>query len=492
MWRFSLLPLAWGISMVAHAIPAPVTAGASTLIMPGTGAAPDAGTETASAQTASGTQASAPLQSSLWDQTKSMFAVGQSPEAAHWIANFQSTYITAQHPAFRSPYSGPHSLNPNADHAYTFTGTAFLGWRPFTGTEFYIDPEISQGVPFSNLTGLAAEPNGEAQKAAGAHPKLYRARLFLRQTFDLGGEAQHIAADKNQFATTVKSRRLVFTVGNFATNDIFDGNAYSHDPRTQFMNWTIMDYGAWDFAADARGFSRGGVAELYWDNWAFRAGRMLMPEESNGEKLNVHIADYHGDNYEIEHAHTLFGQPGKIRVLAYRNVANMGTYSAAVAWGLANGVTPDLAAVRSRQSKLGHGISLEQAITDNVGMFARFSADDGEGEEYAWTEANRSTSGGFLVKNVWMNRPDDTYGIGYVRDELSSAHRQYLALGGLGFFLGDGKLNYRPEEVLEVFYNMKVAKRLWVSPDYQHIANPGYNADRGPVDYFGVRMHTEI
>lgn len=410
-----------------------------------------------------------------------------------WLAKFQSTYVWQKKPAFDAAYTGPNSLSPAAEKSYSFSATGFLGWRPRNGTELYWNPEVVQGVALSGLVGLAGVTNGEIQKVAGTRPHAYRARLFLRQTFGFGGGQQSVDEGANQFAGEVDRRRLVLTLGNFALTDLFDNNAFAHDPRTQFLNWTLMDYGAWDFAADARGYTRGAAIEVYDDDWAARLAHVLLPAQSNGLDLNPHLFRSYGDNLELEHAHRIGGQSGKLRVLAYRNVATMATYSDAITWGLANDRPPDLSQVRKPQAKIGYGISLEQNLTDTIGIFGRYSGDDGEGEEYAWTEVDRSASAGISVKGERWGRTEDTFGLAGVKNDLSSAHRAYLAAGGLGFFLGDGQLpHYRSENSVETYYSMKVSKLLWTTFDYQRIANPAYNADRGPVSVWGIRLHAEL
>ena len=411
----------------------------------------------------------------------------------HWLAKFQTTYVWQKKPGFDAAYSGPNSLSPSPEKSYTFSATAFLGWRPWPGTEIYLNPEVVQGVALSNLTGLAGVTNGEIQKVAGPHPNFYRARLFLRQTIGFGGGRQALEAGFNQFAGEVDRRRLVLTAGNFALTDMFDSNTFTHDPRTQFLNWTMMDYGAWDFAADSRGFTRGAVAELYYDDWVLRLGRMLMPAQSNGLSLNPHIFRSYGDNLEIEHAHQINGQPGKLRFLVFRNVAVMARYSDANAYAAANGGAPDLSKVRRNQAKTGFGVSLEQNLTGDIGIFGRYSQNDGEGEEFAYTEVDRSLLAGIAIKGTHWSRTDDTVGVALVRNNISSAHREYLAEGGLGYFLGDGKLpHYHSEDIVEAYYNMKLAQRLWTTFDYQRIANPAYNADRGPVYVLSARLHAEF
>jgi hypothetical protein len=345
----------------------------------------------------------------------------------------------------------------------------------------------------SGLVGLGGATNGEAQKVAGTNPKLYRARLFVRQTINLGGERQSIEEGFNQFGETVDSRCVVITLGNFALNDIFDGNAFSHDPRTQFLNWATMGYGAWDFAADARGFTQALAVELYRDEWVLRLAHAEMPTESNGLALNARIFNSYGDNAELERSYTLADRPGKLRLLTFRNVANMGTYPAANRLAADTGTTPDIALVRKYRAKTGYGVSLEQSLADTVRLFARYSASDGSGEEYAFTEVDRSAQVGLSIKGESWSRADDTVGLVAVRNDLSSAHRHYLAAGGLGFFLGDGQLSrYHSEDIMEAYYSGKLWTGLWATLDYQHIDGPAYNADRGPVAVYTARLHAEF
>lgn len=413
-------------------------------------------------------------------------------DESRWLAKFQSTYVWQTKPAFHADYSGPNSLSADAEKSYTFSATAYLGVRLWEGAELYADPEVVQGVPLSGLVGLGGVTNGEAQKVAGTNPKLYRARLFLRQTIGLGGDKQAIDAGFNQFAESVDSRRIVVTFGNFALNDIFDGNAFSHDPRTQFLNWTLMGYGAWDFAADARGFTQGAAVEFYDDDWVLRLARAELPVESNGLALNSRIFNSYGDNAELEHSHSLGGQAGKLRALFYRNVANMGTYPAANALATATGDTPDISLVREHRAKTGFGVSLEQSLSDSIGFFARYSAADGKGEEYAFAEVDRSAQMGLSIKGQAWSRADDTVGLAGVRNDLSSSHRDYLAAGGLGFFVGDGQLHYHSEDIVEAYYSAKLVAGLWAALDYQHITAPAYNADRGPASAYTVRFHAEF
>lgn len=410
-----------------------------------------------------------------------------------WNAKFQSTYVWQKDAAFHSPYASTNSLTAEAHKSYSFTATAAFGARLWSGAEIYLDPEVAQGVAFSNLTGLGGFTNGELARTSGANPTFYRARLFLRQTWGLGGGREEVESDANQLAGTVDKHRVVFKAGNMAVSDIFDDNLYNHDPRTQFMNWAIMTHGAYDYAADSRGYSWGAVIEYFHDDWAVRASRFIVPKEPNQLKLDSKLLQHYGDQVEIEHAHELSGQPGKLRLLAFHTRAKMSQYDDAVDLGAQTAAVPDINLVRkSNQSKYGLGLNLEQAINENIGIFMRSMWADGRTETYAFTEIDRSLSGGTLIKGTIWHRPDDTVGVAFAVNALSKPHRDYLAAGGLGFFLGDGKLNYKPENIIEAFYSLKLSKLVWLTADYQHIDNPGYNSDRGPVNFGGLRLHTEF
>jgi high affinity Mn2+ porin len=419
--------------------------------------------------------------------------LAQAPESEEWNAKFQATYVWQGKRPLSASYSGPNSLSTGEENSYSFTITAALGFRPWTGGEFYFDPEAAQGVPLSRLTGLGGFTNGEIARTSGPNLKLYRARLFLRQTWDMGGDREAVESDANQLAGKVDKRRWVLTVGNLSVQDIFDDNAYSHDPRTQFFNWSLMTHGAYDYAADARGYSSGVALEWYHDNWVVRAGRFLQPKEPNQLELDYQIFQHFGDQLEVEHAHVLGGQPGKLRILAFRNRAKMSRFQDALDLADRTGGTPDINGVRTGdQIKHGFGVNLEQAMSPDIGVFARASWADGATETYAFTEIDRSVSGGVLVRGSAWGRGQDSAGIAFARNGLSNAHRDYLAAGGLGFFIGDGRLNYSAEAILETFYNVNVWKGTWVSLDAQYIRNPAYNADRGPAKVASIRLHIEF
>lgn len=434
---------------------------------------------------------------SLW----AAFACGAQPalagadtqDAETWNAKFQATYVWQDKRPFAAAYSGTNSLRPGQEKSYSFTATAALGLRPWEGGELYFNPEVAQGVPLSGLTGLGGFTNGEIARSSGPILKLYRARLFLRQTWGQSGEREAVESDANQLAGSVAKRRWVLTAGNISVLDVFDGNAYSHDPRTQFLNWSLMTHGAYDFAADARGYTWGAALEWYHDDWVVRAGRFLQPKEPNQQALDARILRHYGDQIELEHAHRLGDQPGKLRLLAFRNRARMSRFQDALDLAARTGALPSIDDVRhGEQIKRGFGLNVEQAVSDDVGVFGRASWADGKTETYAYTEIDRSISGGVVVKGGAWGRAQDSAGFAMARNGLSKVRREYLAAGGLGFFIGDGRLNYRPEVVLETFYSLNLTRQTWLTLDWQHIRNPAYNADRGRVNVASVRLHAEF
>ncbi|MFC5741409.1 carbohydrate porin [Dyella tabacisoli] len=411
-----------------------------------------------------------------------------------WSAHAQSTYVWQHKNAFSAPYSGPQSLGTRPEHSYTFTFTAYLGARFWKGGELYVNPEAVQGLPLSGLFGLASIQNGEIQKNGGTTLRGYYARAFLRQTFNLGGETFHVEAGPNQLASNYQRQRLVFTVGKITQTDIFEKSNYANDPRTQFLNWALITHGAWDYAADARAYTIGAAAEFYWDDWAVRVGRFMEPKVANGPKLNYQIGRFHGDQFELEHDHKIGDLPGLVRVMVFRNRAFAGNYRDAINAAQVNGGVPDVTSVRKDANKTGYGLSVEQRITDDIGVFARASYADDKVEEYAFTEIDKTVSGGISIKGIRWQRPDDTIGIAFSSAGLNRDHRDYLAAGGLGGFLGDGQLSrYGREKALEIYYNFQIAKGVQFTADFQRITNPGYNADRqGPIQIIGGRFHVEI
>ena len=413
------------------------------------------------------------------------------PVSENWNAKFQSTYVWQHKPGFNAPYSGPLSLSPQPENTYTGTATMALGTRLWDDAELYFDPEIAVGVPLSNLTGLGGFYNGEITRASGDIPILYMVRLFMRQTWGQGGGEVALLSAMNQMAGVVDKNRTVLTLGFLPPLDIFDNNQYAHDPRTQFMNWCNMTHCAFDYAADARGNSWGVALEYYRDDWVLRFGQFMQPILANQLPLDGAFFKHFGQNFEIEHAHQLGGQPGKLRLLAFRNAAVMGGYDDAMIYAAANGGVPDTANTLRERQKYGLGINLKQAITPALGIFSRAMWQDGSSDTYAFTEVHRSLSAGLSLNGAVWGRERDTLGVSVIHNEISNAYQTYLAAGGVGFFIGDGKLNYRPEQILETYYSLNLTRNVWFTADYQYVRSPAYNADRGPLSIVGVRLHWE-
>ena len=426
----------------------------------------------------------------------SMVSAWANEDYEETSAKYQTTYNWQKHPAFNSPYAGLNSLSAASDKMYTFSATAHWGLRIWHNGELYFNPEIASGMPFTdNLVGLGGFTNGEITRAAGTTPKVYRQRLFLRHTWNRGGGAETIESDFNQMAGTVDKNRTVLTVGNFSTLDVFDRNAYAKDPRTQFMNWGNWTYASWDYAADARGFGWGFALEFYKNDWVYRLGRMTGPKVPNGIPVDFNLLRHYGDQFEIERAHTLNNQAGKMRLLFYRNRAVLADFNDATAYLQANNPADKQTIFNVRNDekiKYGLGLNIEQALNDEIGFFFRGMKSDGKTETYAFTEVDGSLSTGFLVKGNQWRRAQDTVGIALMANYLSPQRRRFLEAGGISFFIGDGQLQYRPETIFESFYNWHISKGLWLTGDCQRIQNPAYNASRGPVTIYAVRFHAEF
>ena len=409
----------------------------------------------------------------------------------NWNVHGQFTFIEQGYPAFHSPYEGANSLSGANQAKNTVSATAFVGYRPWDGTDIYIDPEITQGAGLSDTLGVAAFPNTEAQKAAFPMPRIDMARVYVQQTFGLGGEQETIEDGPNQIAGTKDISRLTITAGRFAVTDFFDNNAYANDGRTQFLNWQLFCCGAYDWTMDVVSYTWGAMAELNQKFWAFRAGYFLVPVVSNVDDYDMNFPDgeYIG---ELELRYSLFSQPGKLRLMAWTNRANMGSYAAALAKSITTPNYPDITLVRQVRTNYGFNANLEQAITGDLGVFARASWSPGLDEIIGWTDCDESLSAGAQLKGTSWGRGNDKVGVAGVIEGLSAEARAYFAAGGLGILVGDGALNYRPEKVLETYYSYSLNKWSSLTFDYQFVDDPAYNADRGPVHIFAGRYHAEF
>jgi high affinity Mn2+ porin len=307
--------------------------------------------------------------------------------------------------------------------------------------------------------------------------------------FGLGEETEHIDADKNQLRTDIPVRRITLAAGKFSLNDFFDNNTYSHDPRTQFLNWALMDNGAWDYAADTRGYTWGIYLEYNEAQWSVRAATAMEPKEANKLELDTNISQAHGDQIELEHRHRMGAHPGAVRLFGYRNNAHMGSYAETLsnpAFGM------DVTQTRAYRTKYGFGLNLEQELTSDLGVFSRIGWNDGATETWAFTEIDRTVSIGASLKGARWGRPDDVVGLALIANGLSKDHADYLSAGGYGFIIGDGRLNYAPEEILESYYSLQAFKSFAATADYQFVNHPAYNADRGPVHLIAGRLHYEF
>jgi high affinity Mn2+ porin len=411
------------------------------------------------------------------------------PESDRWEIHGQTTFLPQGYPAFRALYSGPNSLTPAPQLQETWSNSLYLNARLWEGGEVYYNPELLQGFGLNDTVGVAGFPSGEAQKSNFPYPHYNTSRLFVRQTFGFGGEQEDLASGPMQLAGKADVSRLTLQAGKFSVIDVFDGNSYAKDSRKDFMNWSIWAPGAFDYTADKLGLSYGATAELNQKQWALRSGYFLMDAVSNSNNFDTNVFRRGEYVIELETRYSVFSQPGKLRTIAWLNSAFSGSYRETLdnpAFGV------DIAQTRTGRIKYGYVINLEQALSDEVGLFGRWSWNDGKTEIMAFTDIDASLSLGASIKGTKWGRPDDVIGIGGAINALSRDHRDFIAAGGLGPLIGDGQLNYRRERILETYYAFALNKALTFTADYQFVTNPAYNADRGPVSIFSGRLHGEF
>jgi high affinity Mn2+ porin len=418
-------------------------------------------------------------------------AAQNNPQSETWNVYVQATSVGQHHGVFRSPYEGPLSLVGRTEKDVSLTSTVFLGWRRHN-TQFYFDPEVAGGRGFSATNGIADFTNGEITRVAATTPKPYIARLYVTQDFGFGDQRETIAPDANQLGGSRPATRYSVTAGRFTLTDFFDNNRYSHDPRTQFLAWATMYNGAWDYAADTRGYTWGWVHEFRTPRWSVRYGSAAEPRTANGPRFDRRIFRNRADQLEGEVDYTLGGHPGAFRLMHYENRAQAGNYAAAIRLAEATGTTPDVTATRRVGTlKYGFGLSADQEIRRDVGVFGRLGWNDGKTESFAFTAIDRLASVGVSVKGTSWRRPDDNAASAFTINGLSGVHALYLALGGLDFLIGDGKLQYGLESVWESYYSAQVRAGVFATFDVQHLVNPAYNRDRGPVWIESLRLHVE-
>ena len=410
-----------------------------------------------------------------------------------WVS-FQANFIRQQHSEFEARYSGPNSFTPGKDHATSRVETLYTGFQITPRLEILADVESAGGAGLSSALGIAGFPNVDVVRNPSLGEDPYFSRMMLHYTIPLSKETTEATRNPLSLASTVPVRRLELRAGKMSTVDFFDLNSVGSDSHLQFMNWAIVNNGAYDYAADTRGYTYGLVAEYFDRAWAARFGEMLMPTVANGITLDWDIARARGENFEFEyHPGLLQNRSTVLRALGFVNHADMGSYREAVdAYLAGKEAVPDIVITRKQgRVKYGFGLNGEQELTHLWRIFGRLGWNDGGNESFAYTEIDRTAEAGSDFRGKPWHRPDDKVGAAVVVDGLSGDHRRYLALGGEGFILGDGGLNYGLERIFETYYTAHVWRGISVAFDYQHVTNPGYNRDRGPASVVGFRVHVE-
>jgi high affinity Mn2+ porin len=429
----------------------------------------------------SATQAAEPAESSL-DATNEV-------KEQRWNFHAQNTDIVQYHPAFHADYSAPNSLSKDREIKETVSVDLMGGVRPWEGAGLYVDALTWQGFGFSKTFGIEGFPNGEAFRVGTTDPNFTLSRVFLRQVIGLGGEQETIEDDALQLAGKQDVRRVTITLGKFSVKDVFDNNAYANDPRTQFMNWSLMANGAFDYAADSLGFTHGFAVELNQPQWALRYGIFQVPRVSNGLAHDWNLLKAWQMPAELERRWTVNDHPGTVRLLAYMMRAHMGSYEAA----LDSPTRPaDIAATRAYRSKYGFGLNLEQEVIKDVGVFSRLGWNNDRTEPWCFNDVGYTGSGGVSVKGEPWHRPNDTFGAAFVISGISHVHQEFLAAGGTGILAGDGNLSYGLEKVVETYYDFQIWKKVHGAVDFQYVEDPAFNRDRGPVAVLGARLHWEL
>jgi high affinity Mn2+ porin len=410
-----------------------------------------------------------------------------------WAIHGQFTYVGQADPGFNAPYSGPNSLTPDRSKETT-DATLSIGAALWPGAEIWINEEIDQGFGLDNTLGAAGFPSGEAYKVGANQPYFRTPRAFIRETIDGNGERQPVEATSLWLGGDRSVNRWVFTAGKFSVADIFDNNQYAHDPRGDFLNWSALDGGAFDYAADAWGYTVGAVAERYQGPWTFRLGVFDLSNVPNSIHLDPGFHEFQIDT-ELEHRHDIEGHAGKLMVTAFDSRGRMALLDQALQLAQTTGIPINTALVDVRQyrSRLGGVFNLEQELTSDLGLFARYSKAAGNVETYEFTDIDRSVEAGLSLKGSAWRRSRDTVGLALIDNGISAEREQYLNAGGLGILVGDGKLPHPgAEQILETYYSVAVISHADLSFDYQWIKNPAYNEDRGPVSVFAVRLHAQF
>lgn len=420
-----------------------------------------------------------------------------SETSRYWISG-QANVILQWHPTFPAKYSGPNSLSAPAQSATTHVLTLFTGYELSHTTEVFADVEYATGGGIGSAFGLAGYTNLDSVRTVQGVPLAgvpYLARLILRQIIPLTDKSVEVDRDALDLNKSLPARRIEFRVGKFDLVDFFDCNSFGSDSHLQFLNWTVDNNGVYDYAANTRGYTDGALLEYDDHWWTARFAEVLMPKVANGINLDADIARARSANLELEaRGKRIAHRAGVVRLLSYLNQGDMGNYSQAIAEFLDHQTsTPDIVATRRQgRHRYGFGLNFEQDITSEASVFGRLGWSDGRNESFAYTEDDRTLEIGAFAKGSSWHRRNDRAGVAFVANGIVAAHQQYLALGGLGFLLGDNALTYGPEKIFEGFYTAHLWSGFFASFDFQHINNPGYNQARGPVTVPAVRLHVDF
>ena len=415
--------------------------------------------------------------------------------------HFQMTVISQSHSGFSAAYQGRNSLADSTEvGTSSVTATLFFGKILWKGAAFYFNPELSGGAGLSYSVGVAGALNGETYRIGDPQPKVSIARAYLQQTFPIGKTTYiDIDDDVNQVKDRVPASRLTISGGKFAISDFYDKNNYSHDPRSQFFNWSLMSNGAWDYPANTKGYTYGLVVELIKPTWAIRLSSVAVPKMANQSSMEYKFMKAYSETFEAEKSLVINKHKGTIRFLTFHIASRAPSYADGIK-ALATNDTHILHVIDGTEEgnsfnghKFGVGVSGNQELTDEIGVFARAGWNDGTHATWAFTEIDQTISAGLSVKGTKWGRPDDVCGIAGVINGISNDHRAFLKAGGYGFIIGDGTLNYGTENIVEAYYNIKLSKVFWLTTNYQFVTNPGYNKDRsGPIHVFGIRGHIQF
>jgi high affinity Mn2+ porin len=415
----------------------------------------------------------------------------------YWISG-QANLISQWHPPFHSPYQGANSLTPQAQEATTHVLTLFLAYRPARWTQLVLDVEDATGGGFSHAVGLAGYTNFDAVRVSQGVPLSqapYVARALVRQVIPLSERQEVAERSPLNLWSALPAYRVEIWFGKFSLTDFFDQNGVVGDDHLGFMNWTVLNNGAYDYAANTRGYTDGVLVALEMPRGALRFAEVLMPKFANGIFLEADLRKARSENAELElRLPTPGHQKARVRFLGYVNHANMGSYARAVDALLARQTSvPDITAHPPQvTTKYGFGVNLEQPLTEWIGLFGRWGWNEGQHESFAFTEVDQTIAAGVAGSGQRWGRREDRFGAALVSNGISRIHQLYLQLGGSGFQLGDGRLRYAREEIGEVFYTAHLWRGLFPALDLQAIGHPGYNVDRGPVFVVSLRLHVEF